>query len=733
MGCFRLAKQAARVEPSVGRAPTGFVQPTATDELAKRVVLTKKAYGVTSVLHETTSTAVTEAANSASFVEQFDSHGAWRREFAARLRQLQNWLATHDLMDASVAERMQQLEAQLRTDKVMVAFVAEFSRGKSELINSIFFATYGRRIMPASAGRTTMCPTELGWDEGVPPCLRLLPIETRLNTTSLMEYRHAPEKWERIDLDVNDPAQLAQAFEKVSEVVKVTIDQARALGFWHDESPEDNPRADAHGQVEVPRWRHALINIAHPLLKQGLVILDTPGLNAIGAEPELTVSLIPQAHAVVFILAADTGVTKSDLAIWKEHLVAEDTDRSSRLVVLNKIDTLWDALSTPAQIRASVERQRLSSAEILGLPASQVIPVSAQKGLVAKVQGDEALLRASQLPHLEQALSEGMMGQRKRILQAAVESGISDLRGEISRVIHIRRRDLAEQMIELRGLRGKNSTVIKHMKGRVENEQAEFDASGLRIHAVRSVHLKLLRDVFSAMGTPTLKAELRQLAEALRKPGIKLGARKAYDETFTRLREIFDHTKRLNSEIQRMIDSSFRQLNAEFGFSLQTPREPELARFQTELDAVERSHSQYLGIGNALRLAQPEFAERLVRALATRLRVIFESALGEVELWNKSAAAQLDAQLRERRKNFAKRLEAIERIQNAAVTLDERIAELDSQDAKSLELDAKLAEITQMMMDSRQSGFVDLVEGKSGAASDAPDSGFPSTVVAKLA
>jgi hypothetical protein len=28
--------------------------------------------------------------------------------------------------------------------------------------------------MPASAGRTTMCPTEMGYDADVPPCLRLL-------------------------------------------------------------------------------------------------------------------------------------------------------------------------------------------------------------------------------------------------------------------------------------------------------------------------------------------------------------------------------------------------------------------------------------------------------------------------------------------------------------------------------------------------------------------------------
>jgi hypothetical protein len=143
-----------------------------------------------------------------------------------------------------------------------------------------------------------------------------------------------------------------------------------------------------------------------------------------------------------------------------------------------------------------------------------------------------------------------------------------------------------------------------------------------------------------------------------------------------------------------MLTGTFRQLNAEYGFSLQAPREPELARYERDLDLVERSHMQYLGVTNALRLAQPEFADRLVRALATRLRVVYESALGEVELWNKSAAAQLDAQLRERRRNFSRRLEAIERIQQAASGLDERITEIEQQEVAIDELDLKLAELT---------------------------------------
>ncbi len=645
-----------------------------------------------------------------SFNEQFDQHGVWRREFALRLKLLGEWLKDHDLLDSAVEERLRRLEGQMRSDKVMVAFVAEFSRGKSELINAIFFAGYKRRIMPASAGRTTMCPTELGYDAEVPPCLRLLPIETRLQTQPLMEWRMVPEKWTRVDLDVNDPAQLAQAFEKVSEVLRVTQEQAKALGFWHEDNPEDNPPIGADGLVEVPKWRHALINIAHPLLKQGLVILDTPGLNAIGAEPELTVNLIPQAHAVVFILAADTGVTKSDLAIWREHLIAEDEDTDARLVVLNKIDTMWDSLSTPIQVQAQIDRQRANTAETLGLRQDQVIPVSAQKGLVAKVNDDKELLAASRLPVLEQALAESVMGQRQKILRSAVAGNVAELRSEAARVIGIRRRDLAEQMVELKGLRGKNTSVIKHMRARIEQEQGDFDASGAKIHAVRSVHLKLLREVFTLLGTSTLKSEMTELTQALRQPGIKLGVRKAYAETFERLRAGLRKAQTTSGEIQSMLTGTFRQLNAEYGFSLQAPREPELARYERDLDLVERSHNQYLGVGNALRLAQPEFADRLVRALATRLRVIYESALGEVELWNKSAAAQLDAQLRERRRNFGRRIEAIERIQQAASGLDDRIAEIDQQEAALDQLDAKLSELTAHLTSAPPEALADEAE-----------------------
>jgi hypothetical protein len=192
------------------------------------------------------------------------------------------------------------------------------------------------------------------------------------------------------------------------------------------------------------------------------------------------------------------------------------------------------------------------------------------------------------------------------------------------------------------------------------------------------------------------------LTEALMQKGIKLGVKRSYGDTFERLRANLRKVQALTGEIQNMLAGTFRQLNAEYGFSLQAPTEPQMGNYLKELDMVERSHLQYLGIGNAFKLAQPEFADRLVRALSTRLRGVHEAALAEVELWSKSAAAQLDAQLRERRRNFARRIEAIDRIQQAAGGLEDRIAEIETQEAVLDQLDLKLVELTDYLISSNE-------------------------------
>ena len=633
-----------------------------------------------------------------SFNEQFEQHAAWRRGFSLKLGRLADWLGDQDLMDASVQERLRHLETRVRSDKVLVAFVAEFSRGKSELINALFFADYGCRIMPTSAGRTTMCPTELGFDASLQPSLRLLPVQTRLLPYSLTEWRSKASAWTEVALEVGNALQIAQTVQRVAQVQRVSVDEARALGFWHDDVPLDNPLPDSTGMVEVPLWRHALINLPHPLLRQGLVVMDTPGLNAVGAEPELTLSLLPQAHAVVFILGADTGVTRSDLSIWQDHLGGSAADKNARLVVLNKIDTLWDALSSSEQVQTQLGRQRLAVTQMLEVHSDQVLAVSAQKGLVAKIARDGALLDASGLPALEDALSRHIVGRRQLLLQSAVTAGITTLHSETERVINIRRRDLDDQMLELRSLRGKNASVMDAMRRRIEQEQLEFEESTFKIHALRSVHLKLLREVLERLGTRALEEHMSELTGALTHKGLKLGVRKHYAEVFSRLKEALVQAQASAQDIHAMFGGTFRQLNAEFGFSLQVPAAPTMEAFQQELDQIEASHLQYLGVGNVLKLSQSEFAQRLARTLALRLRTILDSAANALDLWSKSATAQLDAQLRERQQSFVRRRAAVQRIQEAAGGLVARLEELEESRQRLSDAAHRLSALTEELL-----------------------------------
>src|SRR5690606_13877746 len=112
--------------------------------------------------------------------DRIEAYGRWRSDLLDAVERYRTWLSQSELSDPQLQARLARVMEHLRDDRMTVAFVAEFSRGKSELINAVFFAQYGQRVLPSSAGRTTMCPTELLFDATRPSGIRLLPIETRL-------------------------------------------------------------------------------------------------------------------------------------------------------------------------------------------------------------------------------------------------------------------------------------------------------------------------------------------------------------------------------------------------------------------------------------------------------------------------------------------------------------------------------------------------------------------------
>ena len=622
-------------------------------------------------------------------VQNFEQYGAWRQGVLRALDSYQSWAGAAELLDAGTAQRLAQARARLQDDRLSVAFVAEFSRGKSELINALFFADYGQRILPSSAGRTTMCPTELMYDPAFPPCIRLLSIDTRAHNLSTSDFRDEPDAWTTLPLDLESPDQMHKTFQQVSLTRRAKVEEAKRFGLYDENDPDIVATVDAAGTVEISLWRHAIINFPHPLLKQGLVILDTPGLNAIGTEPELTLNLIPNAHAVLFILAAETGVTKSDIEVWRSHIGAGP----GRIVVLNKIDAMWDELKSDAANDAEIARQQHTVAQTLALSPSQVFPVSAQKALVGKINGDMALLEKSRLGALESALYQELIPARQDIIRTQLSTDLDALVGAQSVLLGARSRDMVEQLQELKSLRGKNVGVVAHMMKRIDVEKKEFDASLFKLQGTRAVFSTLSNELYTTLGMDVVQQEIDTVRNAMQSSRFTTGIRTPVRNFFEQARKNLVRSEAQIVEISAMMESMYRKFSAEHGLSLALPMGLSLTRYREELDAIEAVYDKQFGTATLLMTSRNTVLERFFDSIASRVRRTFRAANADVEAWLKVIMSPLEAQIRQHKDQLKHRLASIQRIHDATDGLEKNISMFEARQGDIDKVRARLQQL----------------------------------------
>ncbi|MGY1488578.1 dynamin family protein [Methylobacillus pratensis] len=609
----------------------------------------------------------------------FQAYSEWRKALVETICDYRNWLNEQELNDAQIDLRLQQLLERLREDKLNVAFVAEFSRGKSELINAIFFSAYGQRLLPSSAGRTTMCPTELLYDPSKPTSLQLLPVETRTSDATTTEYKRYPEEWTVLPFDVSDSDNMVEVFKEVSRTKRVTVEEAERYGLFDTNSADDALALNADGTVDIPCWRYAVINFPHPLLEQGLVILDTPGLNAIGTEPELTLNMLPNAHAVLFILSADTGVTKSEIDVWRQYISGTRWKQKGRLAVLNKIDGLWDELRNETEISREIAKQIESSAELLGLEQGQIFPISAQKGLLAKIAGDDALLERSGLSTLERALSEELIPSKREIVRDNTISEIDDLVKNSNILLDARLSSLNEQLDELRGLRGKNEDVIEHMMNKVKVDKEIFEKGLQRFQALRSVFSQQTNKLFTLLGMEALRVQVTNTRSTMVNASFTKSIRSAMDGFFADLRDRLLKSEAQIDEIKRMMDAMYEKFAQDHGLRKAEPPAFSTLRYQKELGKLERAYrEQFNTTLNMLTNEKMTLTSKFFETLASRVIHVYEVANHDVENWLKAVIAPMESQVREHQLQLRRRLESIKRIYKATDTLEDRIGELEA-------------------------------------------------------
>jgi hypothetical protein len=627
--------------------------------------------------------------------QQVAHYSKWREGLIKGIETYQAWLDANGHVDIQNALRIYDLIESLRQDRITLAFVAEFSRGKTELINALFFAHYKRRLLPSDVGRTTMCPTEILHDPEEPPQIKLLPIETRKRNESIATLKRAPIEWVKIRLNLDSHDEMVQAMRELAAAKTVTTQEARDLGLLEETSEPGSAVSPREGdRVEVPAWRHALINYPHPLLKNGLVILDTPGLNALGTEPELTLSMIPNAHAAVFLLAMDTGVTKSDLEVWQKYV---ETFVPRRLAVLNKVDLLWDDLNGPASIQASIARQVELTAQTLALPRRHVFALSAQKALVAKVRDDDELLAKSGIAALEHALAEEIVPARHEILRASVEREIGTMVDSSLQTLVNQLYSTRSEIKELEQLSGKNRTIAKAMLAKLEADRATYaqQVQGFRL-ASASV-IKEGGTLLINLDSGAIEHILDQGRESIEGSWTTRGLMRAMQTLFEHYSVQSQSILTFSANVQNLVEGVYQRFHEGYGFARLIPPPLNLEKHTVAMLSLQKRVEAFCRDPVNVMTEKHFLVRRFYNGLVTQAREVFDGARAEVDAWLRSALGPLSLQIKEHEGLLGRRIEGFRKVAGNLGTLQDRMKELQAQQANLRKKHAELMGVKQAL------------------------------------
>ncbi len=616
--------------------------------------------------------------------QQVSAYVDWKRDLVREITRYRGWLAHNRLNSEAVDHRLDRALRLLRSDQITLAFVGEFSRGKTELINSLFFSEYGQRMLPSRAGRTTMCPTELFYDPRAERSyIRLLPIETRLTETSIAQFKRTPRHWVSIPLDPSDPENMAQAFTQVAQTRAMPVEQAIQLGFH----PDMLESAGKTGQVLVPAWRHALVNFDHPLLRQGLRILDTPGLNALGSEPELTLSMLPNAQAVIFLLSADTGVTASDMHVWQQHIhqLGEGT-AGNLFAVLNKIDVLWDDLAGEAAVDEAIARVREQTAGQLGISSQDVLPLSAKQALLARVRNDQALLRRSRLGALEQLLCERLISHKERLLEERVVRQVLALMHNSQQVLGQRLGKVQEHRVLLAGHREDTGRMLEELTARTRHDHGLHHKRLLGLRTNERLLKRqgdLLRVAVRAERLEEHLARLRRtLKDSLTTLGINLGILHFFRSIELDLGQLEQEAELAN----KMVAAIYQRHNQENPLQGLDAPEFRIAPYQRELKALQAKADQFRLQIKTLLTEQGALTRRFFSTLVQEVIGLHQRLRQEAEQWAGDALTPLIQQSLEHKQQLEAHMLQLRGMalearhtQQRAHLLERYVAELEQQ------------------------------------------------------
>ena len=483
------------------------------------------------------------------------------------------------------------------------------------------------------------------------------------------------EAWQQTLFSLHDKKSVKSAFKQITEAELVTPARAVELGFIKDTtfaSLEDVDIID--GMVPIPKWRQGIINYPHPLLKQGLRIIDTPGLNALGVEPELTLQALDSAHAIVLVLSADTGITRSELQLWREHVREGITDNV--IVVLNKVDLLWDELKSKVEIDQDIKKQVKDVARILEISLDQVFPVSAQKAMVGRAKKDQKLIKASGIQQYEQALADTInFTNQQRIVSRAIDD-LSPTLNAIKNVLKRRIEDTKTHIEDLKGIHDNQQNIAQTGLEKVQRDVKKHNLAREKIVDLKADltegYAQFVRRLDLLFLDRMIASYRYEISNQLTTPGLQREMNDFHAVAVDRFQMALSYVIRL----QKKIIKTFEDVEGILGVDGLTARKIEPQMYLESLKRFQSSHYKHSKGLSMIMTEQHILRDRYHGSVMVKVRNLYKQTRDDVDRWCRTVLVPLELEIKDRANDIKRRHASLDRVFKKESEVQDEISDL---------------------------------------------------------
>lgn len=284
-----------------------------------------------------------------------------------------------ELSMSQFAGKLQQLSEKVSNDSFKIQIVGTFKNGKSTFINSLL----GEDILPTRALPCTAVVNEIKYGTEKSAVLHFrnpLPekiLDTVPNITLQHMQTHGMKNVPPMEIE----------YDKIDQYVVIPIDG----------DPDEISAMSPYQAVEL--------FYPSPLLKEGVEIIDSPGLNEADERTRCTLEYLDKADAIIYLLDANRACAKDEMEIIEDILIPKGFN--DMFFVANRIDQV------PERERADIKKY--IEQKVGKYTPNAVYCVSALQSLEGKLEGNKQKTESSGMPAFESRLTEFLTKDKGRI------------------------------------------------------------------------------------------------------------------------------------------------------------------------------------------------------------------------------------------------------------------------------------------------------------------------------